>query len=535
MRRPDQLLPIHPAAWLPLVLVVALGAVIAVGFWGFSYDDAFITYRYAERMAAGEGLTYNPGEWVLGTSAPGFAVLLAALSWLGRPLGWGAPQWGSVVGVFSIGAVCLLPVLAAPRGDGGRRLAAEAAVVSTCAAVLSLTLRWHVELLGAEALPVIALIGAAALVARSGRHDVVAGLLVALAATMRLDALLGGGALGAALWGHRRRLPVAYAAAALLPVVAWLGMLWLAFDSVLPTTLAAKQSELAADGPSYAFAQWRWLTRTMPLSSTIALACLAAAGVAELIRRRLWRDPVPLAIAGWVLALEVFYRMAAVPFAPWYHLPTVATLVLLAAFGAAALGRAVARPVAARRERADATMAPIVALLLVVPVLAPALAWLGSTWREPPDPRYAIYRQVGEHLRAASGREGDQGRAAAVEIGVLGYFSRRPILDLVGLVSPQSRAARAEGRQAALLLQAPPEVIVDVPLFHREYPVLTDPEIRALYAEDAAFEDPPSGRGRVVVRRLRERSAPGPGLAGSWWSPLPNERRDRSAVIPRAR
>ena len=504
MRRPHQLPPLHPAAWLPLVLVVALGAAIAIGFWGFSYDDAFITYRYAERMAAGEGLTYNPGEWVLGTSAPGFAVLLAALSWLGRPLGWGAPQWGTLVGVLSIGAVCLLPVLAASRDDGGRHPAAEAAAVSTCAAVLSLTLRWNVELLGAEALLVMALIGAAALVARSGRHDVVAGLLVALAATLRLDALLGGGALGAALWWHRRRLPVAYAAAALLPAFVWMGLLWLAFDAVLPSTLAAKRSELTAGAPAYGLAQWRWLTRTMPSLSAGVLVALALAGAAEILRRRLWRHPIVLAVGGWILALELFYRLVRVPFAPWYHLPTVAALLLLAAFGAVAAGRAVTRRLAVRRPRGATAVSATISLLLLSPIVAPSAVWVVSTWRQPPDPRFAMYRDIGEHLRKETVRRpGEQDRVAAVEIGVLGYYSSRPILDLVGLVSPESRLARAEDRQDRLLLETKPAVIVDVPLFHREYPVLVDPEVTGRYVEAAAFEDPRSGRGRVVIRRLR--------------------------------
>ena len=42
-----------------------------------SYDDAWITYRYAYNLAAGDGFVYNPGERVFGTSAPGYALLLA--------------------------------------------------------------------------------------------------------------------------------------------------------------------------------------------------------------------------------------------------------------------------------------------------------------------------------------------------------------------------------------------------------------------------------------------------------------------------
>ena len=55
-----------------------MAALVAYGLWGFSYDDAFVTYRYADNLAAGRGLVFNPGEPVLGTTAPGWAVVLAA-------------------------------------------------------------------------------------------------------------------------------------------------------------------------------------------------------------------------------------------------------------------------------------------------------------------------------------------------------------------------------------------------------------------------------------------------------------------------
>ena len=43
-------------------------------------DDAFITYRYAANFAQGHGLVYNRGEHVLGTTAPGYAMLLSAIA-----------------------------------------------------------------------------------------------------------------------------------------------------------------------------------------------------------------------------------------------------------------------------------------------------------------------------------------------------------------------------------------------------------------------------------------------------------------------
>ncbi len=66
-RRSDWLLPFG----------IALGAAstrLIAGAWPL--DDAYITFRYARNFASGAGLVYNPDQWVLGTTAPLFALLL---------------------------------------------------------------------------------------------------------------------------------------------------------------------------------------------------------------------------------------------------------------------------------------------------------------------------------------------------------------------------------------------------------------------------------------------------------------------------
>ncbi|HSH00549.1 MAG TPA: hypothetical protein VLB27_10885, partial [candidate division Zixibacteria bacterium] len=46
-------------------------------------DDAFITYRYAESLAAGEGFVYNSGERVLGVTSPLYTLILALFALTG--------------------------------------------------------------------------------------------------------------------------------------------------------------------------------------------------------------------------------------------------------------------------------------------------------------------------------------------------------------------------------------------------------------------------------------------------------------------
>jgi len=63
-------------------------------------EDAFITYRYAEKLSAGKGLVYNAGEHVLGTTTPLFALLLGGLHSL---TGFSIPliaHWISILAVI---------------------------------------------------------------------------------------------------------------------------------------------------------------------------------------------------------------------------------------------------------------------------------------------------------------------------------------------------------------------------------------------------------------------------------------------------
>lgn len=69
----------HAMEWACLVV----GAVLAFHYC-WILDDAYIYYRYIDNLVVhGRGLVFNEGEFVEGFSSPAWAVLLAALRWLG--------------------------------------------------------------------------------------------------------------------------------------------------------------------------------------------------------------------------------------------------------------------------------------------------------------------------------------------------------------------------------------------------------------------------------------------------------------------
>src|ERR1700738_1680717 len=76
--------PLALAGWATAALVVA-----ALFLWlteqcrPFTIDDAFISFRYAENLARGAGLVYNPGERVEGYTNFLWVLIIAAVYRLG--------------------------------------------------------------------------------------------------------------------------------------------------------------------------------------------------------------------------------------------------------------------------------------------------------------------------------------------------------------------------------------------------------------------------------------------------------------------
>jgi len=72
--------PISTRHRLIFLYLLGMTSGLYLAFFHWAYDDPFITYRYAANISRGLGFVYNPGERVLSTTAPLFAILLSLLS-----------------------------------------------------------------------------------------------------------------------------------------------------------------------------------------------------------------------------------------------------------------------------------------------------------------------------------------------------------------------------------------------------------------------------------------------------------------------
>jgi arabinofuranosyltransferase len=129
--------------------VVALGCLVHLWLcWvlrGFLTDDAWISVRYAENLAAGDGFVWNPG----GPRVEGFSnPLLVAIEALAHAVGWSAPGAARVLGVLC-GLACVVVVYVMGRAVVGEVAARIASLLTACSAPFAL---WAVG--GLETLPV---------------------------------------------------------------------------------------------------------------------------------------------------------------------------------------------------------------------------------------------------------------------------------------------------------------------------------------------------------------------------------------------
>lgn len=412
----------------PIVLLAGLVATTIVVIWGMSrspqcaYDDAYITYRYADNLRRGLGLVYNPGEWVLGTTTPLFALLLGVIGFVVpnlEALGhWvGILCW--IVAVWA--AIALLWEAGRPRAAfaAGLLIAVEPACLPS---------------LGMETHLVVALMLTVAWAWLKG-HRVLTALLAASLLLARQDSALWLLLLGIEVWRRRGAVPWRETAGAFLLTLPWFLYAGLRYGSILPNSALAKlgQNELMPVGGQEPFLQMLWAAGTVGLHPVVVFLSVAALvlGVWVILRsaRSFWW------LLAWTAAYVAIYTWLDVASFPWYFVPALMVLSLIMALGLGSLlgdGRApTTKQEHGLRRPLLAWLAPSLGGVFLLTLLLGRGAQLQATVGN--RGTRSAYEQVGRWL---AGNTSDQSDVASIEIGIIGYLSQRPILDTMGLVSP---------------------------------------------------------------------------------------------------
>lgn len=482
--------PTLSGAWLwpAVATLIALGAGMTVVYWRFSYDDAFITYRYAYNLATGHGYVYNPGERYLGTTAPLYGLLLALL-------GWGHPDAIPLLGSAVSGVALTLTGLALLWM--GRQ--AGQTVCGFLAGVFYIVNLLPATTFGGEMIFQVMLIAWAFVLYRQGRTMASAALLAAAVLT-RPDALAAVVVIAAHSWVFRRARLRREGLFFVLLLLPFLLACRAYYGTFLPETIGSKVAQVQS-GVFPAFwsgviASRHDLTTQAP--DTGGFLFLAAVGLFFVARLRMrpaadgGRRALDLRVIAdrrfgfwllplcWVSLYVVSYVALDAPFYFWYLVPVCLGVSLLAATGLAALTDFVAGHWQRLWRVPDhhwiAVLPAVLALALLVRPVASQFSYgqrfarsartvSASGGVNVPDifARESLYRAVGLWLKANTPPDASVGY---LEIGYIGYYSQRRIIDPLGLVNP-GVTPHVAARDFGWAFQTyRPDYIVDCPNFN---------------------------------------------------------------------
>ncbi len=480
-----------------------VGYAAAQGYAGFPLDDGWIHQTYARNLVETRAWAYVPGEVSAGSTSPLWTLILA----LGYALGAPFRVWTAVVGGLSVAAV------AVAAGWVARRLFQD--WDAGWVAALACALEWHLLWAGASGMETalfaalaLAVLGGAMALAREGRPDgrpwawLGWGLVGGAAFLTRPEGLLPVALGGACLLAVRRgdwtqgrrgaalqRYTLA-AAGFLALAVPYLMFNWKASGAVLPNTFYAKQAEYREIVESVP-----WLVRAARVAGVqfVGGSALLVPGMVaawrEIGRRRDWVGFLPLAwwaatVALYATRLPVTYQHGR------YEMPVIPVLLVYGAPGTLAL-------VSAAKGRAGRILSRALALaacaVLLAFVVVGARAYLADV--------RIIDTEMVDVARWLDANTPQDAVIAVHDIGAVGYFTRRRLVDLAGLVSPEVVPfIRDEGRLYEYIRARGASYLVTFPSW---YPQMTArPDVVMVYQTRAPWAVL-AGGDNMAVYRLR--------------------------------
>jgi hypothetical protein len=474
-------LPFRALVDLTSLLLILIPAVyIAIANVANTYDDAFITYRYAYNLATGQGFVYNPGEWYLGTTAPLYGLLLGVLGWINPEA---IPLISGAISGLSL-ALCGVALYVYGRLH-------EQALCGLLAGLFFAACPLLFATFGGEMLFQAALILWAFVLYRLDR-TIIAALLLALAVLTRADGAAALGVVGLHYVVTRRKLPWREMACVAIVLLPFALLAWVFYGSPLPATLDAKLAQRDSGmWPAFGEGMFEWI-RAFTMQGTseifpglpaapnaIRFIGFVALGIPALLYFRFWLLPL-----AWIAIYLLVYLALDVPFYHWYIVPAALALMILAGCGVAGViegvvylvGRVLRRTTNdERRTTNDEQPAlsgakgrttnderrtsaeddgnvssglkpvpyslfpvPFRSLLATLAVLA-LLPGIAAQIRDvqrlslKPNPTEAQYEQTGRWLAENTPPDSSVGY---FEIGYLGYYARRTLIDPLGLIDP---------------------------------------------------------------------------------------------------
>lgn len=429
---------------------------------GFPLDDSWIHLHFARNLAEGAGFAYNPGQPVAGSTAPLWTLLLAAPIAVGAPPLWAAKILGSLL-TLATGLLARRLALAL----SGERILGLLAGLGT---LLLGRITWG-ALSGME-VGLAALVTTGALLAHARGQETACALLLGLAILSRPETALMVPLflLARPVTGGRALRLLAVVALLVTPAVAFS---LATVGAPVPATAAAKVEGGVLGLLTGAREGWSTALVSRPRDFLVEWV------------RLLWRDhpALPLLIPSGLLILWRRHgRFLAWPGA----------ILILQPFGMALL--APYRGPAFQEGRYSAYLAPFaivvagVGLWSLVSRRRRFAVWVVSAYLLiaalllwPASQRYAWAVQNINAMQVHLGGWVEKNlpknaRLALNDVGAIAFVSRREVIDLMGLVTPEILPYRREGEAGVLryLEKVCPDYLIIFPDWFPELARRTD-------------------------------------------------------------
>lgn len=429
------------------VLLIFLGSLnlfwIKVHFRNLN-DDAYITYRYANNIAEGKGFVYNEGEKAQGTTTPLYTLVLA----LGAKIGFAPPHFSTVLETLGwIGIFLLVALLCAEL---------KRPVVGVVALLILITDYHNIVLCRGMEAPLYTACILLVLYLIVKNHFLSASFMLGILLTFRIDATLLLPVFFLSMYTRRplvnsqthsieRKTVILWLKCAvlfLIPVACWYGFALFYFGSLLPNSVYAKIRQAHLGWPTYGqfiIRDYFHFTGVPILWGWFILIGFLLGLRKELKKLRpLWL---------WAALYCAVLCGTRAPHYPWYHTPLLAPIALMGGIATEAVlqltlytvrnARTIRFHVLRYSYRILVILITITLLYLVYfPHIVFAEGYVQHILCQSPyldtEKGYVpIAAWINDHIP-------EDAVLASIEIGILGYFTNRQILDIAGLTTPKT-------------------------------------------------------------------------------------------------
>lgn len=404
----------------------------------FTFDDAFITFRYAENIATGAGFVYNVGDRVLGTTTPLFTLILAAFGAVGISI----PISALVVSLLASGLTAILIYRLADSIGFGRFTFVPVILYVFFPRLLPTDT-------GGMETALFTLLVTAAFYYQYNRLSMHAVFIAALATLVRPEGLLVTGILLVYIGLRQPRRVLAPAVAAILILLPWIMFASVYFGSPIPNSIGAKLALYDRVWASSASDNFIFIMGWHNLFGWVMFALAVFGGYRLLHKNRfgclelIW---MLITIVALTFSSTLVFRWYIAPIYPLYILFASASILILADKWR----------MLANVSRTQQFLIGAVLVIFLTAANYPTVRNYRHEW----DVLSTIHDGVVMYIHANA----DENDVVATEdLGYVGYYCEQRILDRAGLVSPESVSYNQCGNYMGLIIDTRPEWLVISP------------------------------------------------------------------------